>query len=400
MSYQQTTALHKIANLKKRIRVIQGGTSAGKTIAILMYLIDLALKYDGISVSVVAESVPHLKRGAIRDFLNIIKEQNYYVDDDWNRTDSIYRFSNGSYVEFFNADDPAKMRGARRDVLFINEANNIKHSAFEQLEVRTRRLVILDYNPVAEFWAHTDIVGKIDCDFIILTYKDNEALEASIIASIESRQHNENWWRVYGLGEVGVLEGQIYTNWEVINELPSEARLERYGVDFGFTNDPTAIIGIYKYNDSLVIDEKAYQTGLHNDQIANLLRQYENLEPASGINQFNGFTTTLAVADEAEPKSISEIRRYGVNIHKCSKGRDSVRHGIETVQNQKLLITERSVNVLKELRNYLWKVDKDGNSLNIPEHEFSHSMDAIRYGIVDLVGKPKVRVFTNKPTGF
>lgn len=400
MSYQTTTAYQKLSTLKKRIRIVQGGTSAGKTIAIVLYLIDLANKYDNLSISIVAESTPHLKRGAMRDFLNIMREQDYYVESGWAKADKVYTFENGSYIEFFSADSADKMRGSRRDVLFINECNNVAYLAYEQLEVRTRRMIILDYNPVQEFWVHTEVMPSTDNDFIILTYKDNESLEQSIITSIESRKHNENWWRVYGMGLVGSLEGQIYPEWAEIEEIPPEARLERYGIDFGFTNDPTAIVAVYRYNEGFIIDEIAYGTGMHNIDIANALRRHENLEPAIAQNSYTGRTTTLAIADSAEPKSIDDIKRHGVSITGSTKGTDSVRFGIDVVQNQKITLTKRSTNIRKEQRNYLWKLDKNGKSLNVPEHEFSHSMDAIRYVINELVAKPKIRVFTNKPSGF
>lgn len=373
--YKATTALQKIRALDpdKRIWVIQGGTSAGKTIAILLHLIDLA-QSKSLSFSTTSESLPHLKRGAMRDFLNVMKTHKYYREEMHNRTDFTYNFETGSYMEFFGADDPTKLRGPRRDVLFINEANNLPFQTFEQLEVRTRDLVIIDYNPVSEFWAHTEIIPKMKHEFLKLTYKDNEALEKSIVESIESRKDKPNWWKVYGLGETGTKEGQIYQEWPQIDRVPEEAVLERRGLDFGYTNHPTAIVAIYRHNDELILDEEAYQSGLTNPQIADKLKLLDN-------------PGTLVVADSAEPKSIDEIKGYGINLIGAVKGTGSVNYGIQTMQDQKIKVTKRSINIIKENRNYLWKLDRDGNPLNVPEKVFDHAMDAARYAVSDIVGK-------------
>lgn len=376
--YQPTTALMEILALKKRIKIIQGGTSAGKTIAILLYLVQRA-QSEKLSISVVSESMPHLKRGAIRDFLNIMQNHNYYNPNEWNRSDSTYNFSPPyptSYIEFFSADDPAKLRGARRDILFINECNNVAHSAYEQLEVRTRLEVILDFNPVSEFWVHTEVMPHVEHDFLKLTYKQNEALDPAIIASIESRKHNKNWWRVYGLGEVGILEGQVYQNWKPLKEVPKEAQLVRRGLDFGYTNHPTAIVDIYQWNNAFILDEQEYRTGMKNPDIAKKIQGLP--EP-----------DMLVVADSAEPKSIDELKGYDINIIGAVKGPGSVDFGIQAVQDQQIFVTERSHNIWKEQRNYLWKLDKQGKPLNVPEDVFNHCMDAARYAIADIINQPE-----------
>lgn len=372
MPYVITTATEKIAKLKKRLRVIQGGTSAGKTIGALQVLIDLAQSDEKPTLaSVVSESFPHLKRGAIRDFLSIMKEQNYYADSRWNKTDFVYTFETGSRLEFFSADQPSKVRGPRRDRLFENEANNIPFETHEQLEVRTKEFVMLDYNPVSEFWFQEHIERKReDYDFLILTYKDNEALSEEIVKSIEQRKNRAGWWKVYGEGQLGEVEGRIFSGWNIIDSVPHEARLERYGLDFGYTNDPTAIVGVFYYNGGYILDEIVFQKGLSNKQIADIL-----------LNQ----RKALVVADSAEPKSIDEIRSFGVNIQPTLKGRDSVRQGIQIVQDQQISVTKQSVNIIKEYRNYLWQTDKDGRVLNEPEHLWSHSMDAIRYAMTSLI---------------
>lgn len=390
--FQQTTALTKISQLKKRVRVVQGGTSAGKTVAIMLLLTDLAQTqpWADTTISVVTDSVPNLKKGAMRDFLNIMTSHNYFNPTNWNRSDNIYNFGDGSFIEFFAVDDPAKARGARRRVLYLNEANRLPYTTYEQLEIRTSDIVILDYNPVAEFWAHTEIINnpEVDNDFIIVTYKDNEALDPAIVASIESRRKNTNWFRVYGEGLTGYNEGQIFKDWKPIKEVPPEARLVRRGLDFGYTNHPTAISNIYEWNNAIIIDEIAYQTGLKNKAIANLIRQDEGLAPVSELdNSYEGGTKVLTVADSAEPKSIDEIRSYGVEITGAQKGADSVNHGIQVVQDEEVYVTERSENVWHEQRNYLWKIDKRTEKpLNTPEDDFNHHMDGIRYAVTDLRG--------------
>jgi phage terminase large subunit len=375
MAYQKTTAYQRIKKLRKRIRAVQGGTAASKTISILLYLIALAQNDKNSTLtSIVSESFPHLKRGVIRDFLNIMEAHGYYKPDLWNKTDYTYTFETGSKIEFFSADQPGKVRGPRRDRLFINEANNIPFETFEQLEVRTKRFIFLDWNPTNEFWFYTDIKDKRpDVDHIVLTYKDNEALDKSIVESIETRIGRAGWWKVYGLGELGEVEGKIYKDWDVIDEINHFARLERYGIDFGYSNDPTAIVAVYYYNGGYIWDEIAYQKGLSNKQIADIL-----------LNQ----PPCLTIADSAEPKSIDEIKVHGINIIGAEKGADSVCNTIQLVQDQRISMTKRSVNIIREYRNFLWETDKNGKILNVPERTFKHSMDAGGYAMASIIKKP------------
>lgn len=340
-----------------------------------MVLIDLAQSDETPKLtSVVSETMPHLKRGAMRDFLNIMKAHNYYVDSRWNKTDYTYTFETGSQLEFFSADSPDKVRGPRRDRLYINEANNVDYMAFDQLEVRTRETIWLDWNPTREFWFYTDVAPHHEHDFITITYKDNEALDQATIDSIESRRHNKMWWQVYGLGQLGEFEGQIFTDWKMIDAIPHEARLERRGLDFGYSVDPTALVDIYSYNGGYILDETLYRKGMSNKQIA------DHLLALDAAN-------TLVIADSAEPKSIDELESYGVRVLAAQKGQGSVSQGIQYVQDQAISVTKRSTNLIKEYRNYLWKTDKDGKTLNIPEAGFDHGMDALRYGMESL--KPK-----------
>lgn len=367
--YTATTATHKLLKLKKRIRGVAGGTSASKTISILLILIDYAQSHKDELISVVSETFPHLKRGAMRDFLSIMEAHGYFQDSRWNRTDYIYTFETGSKIEFFSADQPDKVRGPRRDVLFVNEANNILFETYTQLEVRTRKVIWLDWNPVSEFWFYTEVLPHVDCDFVTLTYKDNESLSPEIVQSIESKQANAQWFKVYGLGELGESEGRIYKDWQIIDDIPHEARLERYGLDFGYTNDPTAIPAIYYYNGGYILDEIEYRKGLSNKQIADIILAHKS---------------ALVIADSAEPKSIDEIKSYGVSITATKKGKDSINQGIQYIQGLRISVTKRSLNLIKEYRNYLWMTDTSGKVVNVPSPVFNHMMDAIRYAFESL----------------
>lgn len=384
--YQAVTATKKIQNLPNRVKAVSGGTSASKTISILLILIDLAQSDKTAKLtSVVSESIPHLKRGAMRDFLDIMKEHGYYDDNAWNRTDFIYTFETGSRIEFFAADQSDKLRGARRDRLYINEANNVPLNAYNELEVRTRESVWLDWNPTYEFWFYTDILPneEMDVGFITVTYKDNEALDEHTVAAIESRKNNLAWWRVYGEGKLGEHEDRIFKDWEIVDVIPPMARLERRGLDFGYTNDPAAIVDVYLYNGGYVLDEQLYQKGQTNRQLADFIKNLHN-------------SNTLVVADSAEPKSIDEIRSYGVNIIPAKKGKDSINQGIQLIQDKKIMVTKRSVNLIREYRNYFWRKDREGKTLNTPVDDFNHLMDALRYAVSSMNTSSAPKAFKPK----
>lgn len=389
MPFLETTATKKIKRLKKRIRLLSGGTSASKTISTLLYLITLAqTDKKPVLTSVVSESFPHLRRGCIRDFKNIMMEHGLWNTGVWSESNFTFTFnSSGSAIEFFSSDQPSKVRGPRRGRLYVNEANNVAREAWEQLLLRTELLAIADWNPVADFYMYEDYglvdepgEGKEpyatdpDVDFLILTYKDNEALAPSIVAEIEKRKSNRRWFRPYGLGLRGETDTKIFTNWQIIDEIPHEARLERYGIDFGYSNDPTAIVAIYYYNGGYILNEITYQKGLSNKQIADIM-----------LNQ----PKALAMADSAEPKSIDELTIYGVNVQPVVKGAGSINQGIQYVQDQQISVTKRSTNLIKEYRNYLWDTDKNNPDiiLNQPIDMWNHGMDAIRYGFESL--RPK-----------
>jgi len=369
--FSQTTALQKIAALKKKIRALQGGTSSSKTISVLLILINLAQSDKTPKLtSIVSESIPHLKRGAIRDFTNIMQAHGYWKDDNWNKTESTYTFETGSRIEFFSTDNGDKLRGARRDRLFMNECNNCTLDAFDQLEVRTKDFVYLDWNPTNDFWVYSEVIGqRDDVDHIILTYLDNEALSKEIVASIEARRGRKGWWQVYGLGQLGEVDGRVFTGWVILDEIPEGARLERRGLDFGYTNDPTTVIDVYKYNGGYLLDEVLYKKGMSNKMIADVLLALDD---------------TLVIADSAEPKSIDELSSYGVSVIGAVKGAGSINQGIQLVQSVPIWMTKRSVRLIKEYRNYLWETDKLGKIINKPESGFDHCLDAVRYAISSL----------------
>jgi phage terminase large subunit len=374
--FKRTTAINKILSLKKRIKIIQGGTSAGKTFGILPVLIDKCAKEPGLEVSVVAESIPHLRRGALKDFIKVMRWTGRYNDDRFNKTLLRYEFGNGSVMEFFSADDASKLRGARRDILYINECNNVSFESYNELSIRTKKEIFLDFNPANEFWVHTELKDEQDSDFIILTYKDNEALDEAIVNQIEKNKEKAttstywaNWWRVYGLGEIGSLEGVIFSNWKIIDKIPEEARLLGYGLDFGFTNDPTSIIEVYNWNGQRILNEICYQTGLVNSDISKKLQKH-----------------VIAYADSSEPKSIEEIRRTGQQIKGVTKGADSIKYGIDVMQRQEYLVTNESTNLIKELRSYCWDSDKTGKLLMKPQAKNDHAIDAVRYHEMETLG--------------
>lgn len=363
----------------------------GKTYGILPILIDKAIKTEGLEISVVSESIPHLRKGAMKDFLKILKATGRYIDQNWNRTHLTYTFSNGSYIEFFSADQEDKVRGPRRHILYINECNNLLFDTYHQLAIRTSMEVWLDFNPSGEFWAYTELQDDDDIEWLTLTYKDNEGLPSSIVKEIEKAKSKayvdpdgnlflesniknafwDNWWKVYGMGLLGSLDGVILSNWETILGVPEEAEYLGSGLDFGYTNDPSALVDVYKWNGKRIIDLVLYAKGQDNDMLA------------AAIEDRNVY------ADSAEPKSIDYIHlKCHKNIKGVQKGPDSVKFGLELMQKQDYLITKRSVELIKEVRFYCWDKDKSGKKLNKPaDGQQDHGMDAWRYAEMMLIGK-------------
>lgn len=381
MRVKKTIAFYKLKELQSRIRIVKGGTSASKTVSILCLLIDYAIRNEGKEISVVSESIPHLRRGALKDFLAILKGLNRYKDSQFNKSTLKYNFHNGSYIEFFSTDQPDKLRGARRTDLYINECNNVPFDAYTQLAVRTSGTIWLDYNPSNLFWVDKELIGKPDTDYITLTYKDNNALPESIVKEIEKAKEKAktstywaNWWKVYGLGLQGSLEGVCIPDWKEIDKIPEDARLLAYGMDFGYSVDPTTLIALYKWNDAYIYDEVLYKKGMLNRDISRFISQQDIKENI--------------VADSAEPKSIAELQGYGHSIYGVSKGRDSVVYGINLINQNEIYVTARSKNLKRELAGYVWAKDKEGNTLQKPTGEHPDCIDAARYVLTDQLENP------------
>lgn len=384
MKYRDTTCRRKIHALNKRIQVIQGGTSAGKTVNILIdKVLNYAILQPGEVITVVTDSFPNLRTGAMRDFLDICRETNVDKIATWNKTNSTLYLPNNSLVEFYSVDTMGA-HGARRDVLYVNEANRISWDTFSQLEVRTRKKVILDFNPVNEFWAHKELVNnemRTDVDFIKLTYKDNEALDQATINAIEMRRGDgqNNWWRVYGLGEIGSLEGNVYEGWTAIDEIPAEAKLLRYGVDFGFSNDPTAVVAVYGgKGDDIYLKQELCQCKL---LTPDLVRHLQDLLQVDG--------DALFVCDNARPEIIAELRTNGIRAIGCDKTAgekmNGKRYNIELVQRRRIHYLRSDKELEREYLSYAWRKKKStGEILDEPQDGNDHCMDAIAYAIRDL----------------
>jgi len=369
MSKLAATYYH-VKESKAKIQVHQGGSRSGKTFSILTALIELCHKNSGLVITICRKTFPALRATAMRDFFEILNKEEIYNPDLHNKSDATYQLW-GNMVEFISIDQPQKVRGRKRDVLFINEANEINLEDWRQLLLRTTGRVLIDYNPSDEFhWIYEEVIPREDAEFFRTTYKDNPFLPQSVVMEIERfKTADENFWKVYGLGERGTAQSTIFTHWTEINQIPNEYKLLNIGLDFGYTNDPTAIVRVYTDGHGFAVDELCYATRLTNSDIAKVLRDNE-------VHR-----SDVVICDSAEPKSIDEIHAHGFNTHGARKGKDSVKNGIQFLHSRPLLITARSVNLIRELRNYKWKEDKNGKQLNEPVDNFNHAIDAMRYAI-------------------
>lgn len=378
----RTTALNKIEETLYQptfYKVIQGGMSAGKTFAILTLLVGYAESYPDSLVTVVGLSYPHLEAGAMRDFKKILKETGRWNDEAWNKSAKTYQFINGSVIEFKSLDRMSA-RGPRRDVLFVNEANGVDFETFQELAGRTKDFVIVDFNPSAKFWAHERLCEgfKDDTTFIILTYRDNEALSAREVANIESHrpkpgEQPSNWWTVYGLGQIGTLEGNVYAGWipKPTGDINLVGKLVRYGLDFGFSNDETGMVSIWEMPDgSIGVVEEVYQKGLLGSQYAPLFER-RNIDP-----------NVLIVADSARPEIIAEVKKAGYRIVGADKNAGSVLRGIDRVSQRQIIYSGE--NLRREYLSYAWRKKRSGEILDEPQDGNDHLMDALRYAIDDL----------------
>lgn len=357
-----------------RIIVHQGGTRSGKTFSIVQLLIYISYtNKKPLQTSVVSVSMPHLRRGAMRDWQYQMNKIGLYNENAHQKTTQTYNYPTGSYIEFFSVDDSTKVRGPGRDILFINECNLIDRDTFLQLLLRTKKIVIIDYNPADEFhWIYDDVIPRNDCKFIKSTYKDNPFITKQQLHEIENLKNiGGNYWKVYGLGERGQRRGLIYPK-HTTGTFKNVDKLHGYGLDFGFSSDPTALIEVGIEKDQAYCKELIYETGLTNQD---LIRRFHELN----IN-----THTLIVADSAEPQRIEEIRRAGYNIRSVQKGPDSIRTGIDAVSRYNLIIDKESINLQKEVKSYSWQIDANDKILAKPVPYNDHLMDALRYIVVTL----------------
>jgi len=376
MEIQTNKIFNHLNNSNKRITIEQGGTRSGKTYNILMWLIfGYALNNTGKTITICRKTYPSLRASSMRDFFDILKQYDMYSEADHNKSNSEYRLE-GNLFEFISLDQPQKVRGRKRDVLYINEANELYFEDWQQLIFRTTEKAILDYNPSDEFhFIYDKIKPRDDVDFYITTYQDNPFLSKEITNEIERLKNvDENYWKIYGLGQIGSSQALIFR----INEcdaIPTDAKFLSYGMDFGFTNDPTTLVAIYQQGDNIYLKELIFQTGLTNRDINDKLKEHK-------IERKELF------ADSAEPKSIEELYRMGWNIKPATKGQGSVNIGIDMMKRYQLHVTKDSVNMIKEFRNYKWQEDKNGNILNVPVDMFNHTIDAVRYGLYDKLARP------------
>ncbi len=360
----------------KKIVVEQGGTRSGKTYNILLWVIFYySTRETNKTITICRKTFPSLRASVMRDFFEILRNHDLYSESFHNRSSHEY-YLNGNLVEFISLDQPQKIRGRKRDLLYINEANELTYEDWQQLILRTEGRAILDYNPSDAFhWIYDKVVTRDDCEFHQTTYLDNPFLDSSIRNEIERlRDTDSDYWRIYGLGERGMSRATIFQYGQA--EIPTDATLLCHGMDFGYTNDPTALVAVYKSGDNLYVDELIYRTGMTNPDISNVLASL-GLDRRAEI-----------YADSAEPKSIEELHRMGWNVKPTQKGADSVIVGIDVLKRHKLFVTPRSSNLIKELQNYKWVEDKNGNLLNKPIDAFNHAIDALRYATYNKLSRP------------
>ena len=364
------------ADESKRFVINQGGTSSGKTYTIVQLLVARSMQHPRCIITVAGQDLPNLKVGAKRDLANIIAGcpdlQRWFTE---NKADNTFRGANGALIEFKSYKDAQDAKNGKRDYLFINEANGVGYDVFWQLQIRTRRQVFLDYNPTARFWAHDKVIGRADAKLVISDHRNNRFLTADEHAKIEGIEDAE-LWSVYARGLTGKLTGLVLTRWDVVDSLPprEEWKVSRYGLDFGFTNDPSALEHVVLAHGELWVDEIIYETGLTNPDIAARCK-------SEGIGRGD-----IIVADCAEPKSIRELENAGLSVIPSPKGADSIKTGIDILRRYPLHVMRRSAGLIENLQKYKYIVKRDGTTTNTPIDKFNHGVDAIRYVALNALG--------------
>lgn len=357
---------------------LQGSARSSKTYNVLIWLIVYCLNHPNTRLSIVRATLPAIKGSVLVDFKEILQRMGIYNERSLNKSELIYTFANGSWAEFFSTDSEQKLRGRKRDILFVNEANELGFIEWQQLKMRTTRLSIIDYNPSFsdEHWICETVNQDPRTFHSVTTYLDNPFLEQTVIDEIESlREKNQSLWQVYGLGQQAVIEGLVFKHFGICETIPPHVRHRFIGMDFGFTNDPTAICEVALDGDALYIDEIAYRTQMLSSDIITTLRE---AAPKMRI-----------ISESADPRLIQEIYRAGIDIHPVKKFPGSIEAGLSKMQEYRIIITKRSTNVAKELRNYTYRQDKDGRWLNVAIDCYNHAIDAVRYVVMEqfMAGK-------------
>jgi phage terminase large subunit len=361
---------------KSKIVVEQGGTRSGKTYNILLYIIfHYCQTNKGKTITICRKTFPALRASVMRDFFDILKQHDKYDEQLHNKSNSEYQLD-GNLIEFISVDESQKIRGRKRDFLFINEANELEIESWRQLAFRTSEKIVIDYNPSDEYhWIYDKVITRDDAEFYKTTYKDNKFLDQTIIEEIERlRDTDEQYWQIYGLGEKGFSKSTIF-NYAEINEIPEDAEFISYGADFGYTNDPTTTVSVYKKDYNLYIKEHIYQTQMTTVDIHNKWRQI-------------GITSEPIYCDSAEPRLIDELKRMGWKARPSIKGADSINAGIDLLKRFKIYIHKDSHNAIQEFRNYKWQEDKSGKLMNKPVDKNNHLIDATRYATYSVLSKP------------
>ncbi len=351
---------------------LQGSARSSKTYNVLIWLIVYCLSHPNTRLSIVRATLPAIKGSVLVDFKEILQRMGIYNERSLNKSELIYTFANGSWAEFFSTDSEQKLRGRKRDILFVNEANELGFIEWQQLKMRTTRLSIIDYNPSFsdEHWICETVNQDPRTFHSVTTYHDNPFLEQTVIDEIESlREKNQSLWQVYGLGQQAVIEGLVFKHFGICETIPPHVRHRFIGMDFGFTNDPTAICEVALDGDALYIDEIAYRTQMLSSDIITTLRE---AAPKMRI-----------ISESADPRLIQEIYRAGIDIHPVKKFPGSIEAGLSKMQEYRIIITKRSTNVAKELRNYTYRQDKDGRWLNVAIDCYNHAIDAVRYVVME-----------------
>lgn len=356
----------------------QGSSRSSKTFNTVIWIVLRCLSVPNTTVSIVRATLPAIKGSVFRDFKDVMIRLGVWNDKCMNKSELIYSFPNGSWVEFFSCDNEQKIRGRKRKILYVNEGNELTFIEWQQLQMRTTEFSLIDYNPsfTDEHWICT--LNKEEKTYhFITTYKDNPFLEEKVVAEIESLQwKNPTLWRVYGLGLQAIIEGLIFENVEIIEEVPRWVRKKRYlGIDYGYQSDPTACVDVCIHDNAIYIDEVCYRTKMLTTDIINVLKEHARKER---------FEYEI-ISESADPRLIDEIYNAGLNIKPVHKYGGSIMAGISKMLEFKIYITKRSVNVNKEFKNYTYRQDKEGKWLNEPIDAYNHAIDAIRYVVLEKV---------------